>query len=99
MDTNWVNICIRCGKDRILGKTWVEKLQTYNGISLLEHTEMICPDKECQKVVDNDHRIKKEKADQMKADKEARMGGFKTKMVGMKTTAKPAAKKPISKKK
>ena len=42
------NPCIRCGKPRIDGKSWKEK--TAN--SFIFHTQTVCPDKECQKLVD-----------------------------------------------
>lgn len=42
------NPCIRCGKQRIDGKSWKEKI----GISVLTHTQTTCPDSECQKIVD-----------------------------------------------
>ena len=53
------NPCIRCGKDRIVSKTWTEQV----GMSLLTRSETICPDSECQKAVDDDleeKRLKKE---------------------------------------
>ncbi len=42
------NPCIRCGKQRIDGKSWKEKL----GTSVITHTQTVCPDSECQKIVD-----------------------------------------------
>lgn len=42
------NPCIRCGKQRIDGKSWKEKL----GTSVITHTQTVCPDDECQKIVD-----------------------------------------------
>lgn len=42
------NPCIRCGKPRIDGKSWKEKI----GISVLTYTSTICPDPTCQKIVD-----------------------------------------------
>lgn len=43
-------ICIRCGKTRILLKTWTERNNNKGPISRLEL--YVCPDKECQKIVD-----------------------------------------------
>ena len=40
--------CIRCGKMRILGKTWREKV----GISTITYTLTVCPDNICQKKVE-----------------------------------------------
>lgn len=43
-----VTQCIRCGKPRILSKTWSE----YIGTSQVTYTESVCPDVSCQKRVD-----------------------------------------------
>lgn len=40
--------CIRCGKMRIVTKTWKERV----GLSLIKYTLATCPDTECQKYVD-----------------------------------------------
>lgn len=42
------NPCVECGKQRIDGKTWKEKV----GASLVIYTQTICPDAACQKIVD-----------------------------------------------
>lgn len=42
------NPCIRCGKQRIDGKSWKGKI----GISSITYTLTICPDPGCQKIVD-----------------------------------------------
>ena len=42
------NPCIQCGKPRIDGKSWEEK----SGVSPITHTQTICPDPDCQKIVD-----------------------------------------------
>ncbi len=44
------NCCFRCGKERTISKVWKEKV----GFSIVEVTERVCPDKECQKILDND---------------------------------------------
>ncbi len=40
--------CIRCGKLRILDRIWSEKV----GTSQLVHTDTVCPDAVCQKLVE-----------------------------------------------
>lgn len=40
--------CIRCGKQRIQAKSWDEKI---NG-SIVTYTLTVCPDADCQKLVD-----------------------------------------------
>lgn len=61
MTKSYSNPCTRCGKERIDGKKWKENLQTFAGISVITHIETVCPDKECQKLVEEDLRIQKEK--------------------------------------
>lgn len=42
------NPCIRCGKERIVKKTWTKKVDS----SIIEFVNAICPDPACQKIVD-----------------------------------------------
>ncbi|MEK7580757.1 MAG: hypothetical protein AAB512_00595 [Patescibacteria group bacterium] len=42
--------CIRCGKDRVLAKTWKEKANDRGNV--ITYETYVCPDSECQKVVD-----------------------------------------------
>lgn len=42
------NPCVRCGIERIDGKTWKGKV----GASPVTYTQTVCPDKSCQKIVD-----------------------------------------------
>lgn len=50
-------LCIRCGKVRINGKVWTEKTAG----SLITYTQTICPDRECQKMVEDDLAKKQDK--------------------------------------
>ena len=43
-------VCIRCGKQRILFKKWTEKSETNGKITTFE--TYVCPDSDCQKIVD-----------------------------------------------
>jgi len=52
------SLCIRCGKTRIVSKTWIEKIEKGNPIT---HSEAVCPDKDCQKAVDDDFAAKRER--------------------------------------
>lgn len=58
------SVCIRCGKSRIEGKSWTESL---NG-SKVTYTQTVCPDKECQKIVDKQLLDKKNKIDKIQKD-------------------------------
>ena len=55
------NLCIECGKERIDGKTWKEKI----GTSVITHTKTLCPDASCQKKVDQAIADRKEKNSQL----------------------------------
>lgn len=64
------NPCIRCGRERIDGKTWEGKI----GVSLVTYTRTICPDRECQKQVDQGIADRKAKtASLLKAKEEAKL--------------------------
>ncbi|OIP57118.1 MAG: hypothetical protein COX79_03155 [Candidatus Levybacteria bacterium CG_4_10_14_0_2_um_filter_36_16] len=69
---NFTN-CTRCGKKRVFLKTWKEELETYSGVSVLTHTETICPDKDCQKIVEKELEAKRVKNETMKAEREERV--------------------------
>ena len=53
----YTSICIRCGKTRIVSKTWKEKV----GGSDITYTTTVCPDRDCQKIVDAQLKEKKDK--------------------------------------
>ena len=44
------NPCIRCGKERIDSKSWKVKI----GTSIVTHTKTVCPDFDCQKILDKE---------------------------------------------
>jgi hypothetical protein len=46
------NVCTRCGKKRIVVKTYTKKV----GNSSVTYTQTACSDPECQKKVDNDNK-------------------------------------------
>ena len=50
-------LCIRCGKPRIEGKSWKEKVAG----SIVYHTQTVCPDKKCQRIVETELKDKREK--------------------------------------
>lgn len=43
-------VCIRCGKMRVVSRKW--KDQTDGKGPVLSHVQSVCPDPECQKLVD-----------------------------------------------
>lgn len=56
--------CIRCGKARIPGKSWKETL----GGAVITYTQTVCPDPECQKIVDEQLQNKKDKLDKIQKE-------------------------------
>ena len=59
------NICLRCGKQRVISRTYTESV---NG-SLLTYTETVCPDPECQKILNMQFAAEKVKREQFAANK------------------------------
>ena len=59
------NPCINCGKQRIDGKSWKEKI----GTSLVTYTQTICPDPACQKIIDKGIADRKAKSDALAQEK------------------------------
>lgn len=64
------NPCIRCGKQRVDGKSWEGKI----GASSITYTITICPDSECQEIVDQGIADRKAKNETLlRAKKEAKL--------------------------
>jgi hypothetical protein len=55
------NPCIRCGKERIVSETRSQMVG--NSQSMVTYINTVCPDKECQKIVDQGILALKEKKD------------------------------------
>jgi hypothetical protein len=55
------NPCVRCGKDRIISRTWVDNVGNYP----ITRTDTVCPDPECQKAVEEEIAAKQKKKDEM----------------------------------
>lgn len=51
--------CIRCGKTRVFFRRWKEKVDGRGAV--VTHVETVCPDSECQKIVDAEFAAKREK--------------------------------------
>ncbi len=58
--------CPRCGQQRIVKKAWRERVATFYGETVLEHTLMVCPDKKCQRVIDGNNKEDKKRSDSFK---------------------------------
>lgn len=74
MTNKYTNPCTRCGKERIQKKKWKETTVTFSGTKIVvTRTSNICPDPECQKVVDKELRAQQAKRDKIKTDREVRV--------------------------
>lgn len=47
-------LCIKCGKVRIIAKTWKEKVEG----QVITYTQTVCPDPVCQSSVESELKIK-----------------------------------------
>ncbi|MBI4058079.1 hypothetical protein HY405_02070 [Candidatus Microgenomates bacterium] len=64
------NTCTRCGKLRIPSKTWKEVIEIYGRTSTITHTEYVCADSDCQKVVEKQLLVTREKHEAITRQKE-----------------------------
>lgn len=64
------NPCTRCGKQRVSSKTWNEVVEMYNRKTVIVHTEYVCGDPKCQKIVEAQLLAQKEKQEFLKNQKE-----------------------------
>lgn len=58
------NPCVRCGKERIMSKSW----KKYIGTSLVTYSSFICPDEKCQEIVDAEFKKKKDHIEAVQAN-------------------------------
>lgn len=87
------NPCIRCGKQRILAREWKETLITRTGESVVTHTLTVCPDPECQAIIDKNRAIQNEKDEKRKKEFEERRSQRKNSRDLILGSKKPAKKK------
>lgn len=69
MNVRYSNPCVRCGTERIVLKTWKERV----GNSIVTNTKTICPNPECQKKVDNDNKRQRNRYIAIKLKSEKRL--------------------------
>ncbi len=62
--TTFTNPCIRCGKERIESASWKEQV----GLSLITYIMHVCPDSECQKIVEVQLKERKDYIDTIQAN-------------------------------
>ena len=76
MTNKALNICSRCGKPRIVAKTWKERIKGSVDI----HTSTVCPDAACQKIVDGKLAAQKQKREALEKEKMQRAQAKKNKV-------------------
>ncbi len=76
-DVAYSSLCIRCGEMRLVSKKWAEKVRTPAGEFEVRHTETVCPNKECQELVDDILGERQLKKEEMALRKSARMAEIK----------------------
>lgn len=64
------SVCIRCGKRRIFLKRWKDRGENGKG-PIISHEESTCPDSECQKIVDENFQVMKDRRTQSEERKKA----------------------------
>lgn len=69
MAKNYSNPCSRCGKERIVAKTYKED----TGYSIVVTKVMVCPDQDCQSKVDADNQKHQDKYAKLKMKSTERM--------------------------
>lgn len=69
MQAKHSNPCTRCGQERIEGRKYEEKIATFLGTSTIFHVDTVCPDKECQEIVDEKLEVLRLKSEEMKLEK------------------------------
>ena len=65
------NVCIRCGKERIIVEKWEEKIKQEHHTTTINHIQTSCPDKKCQDAVDKMLAQRKQKDDERRQEKHA----------------------------
>lgn len=67
-DTNKMSKCTRCGKERIIKSSYTEKLEK----TTVVYTVTVCPDSECQKLVEKGLAAEEVKRKTMNDEQEKR---------------------------
>lgn len=73
MSNSTSNPCTRCGKERIISRTYDEEIITFLGTSKVTYTETVCPDSECQKIVEEKLVAQQKKSQELKDEKQKKL--------------------------
>src|SRR5689334_18748916 len=64
--------CDRCGSKRKVAKTWTEKIATFSGSTKVEYSQIVCTNKECQRLFDESLEKEAKQKQTLKLQKEQR---------------------------
>jgi len=62
--------CDRCGGKKCVAKTWKETIPTFSGTTQVEYSQIICTNKACQLLFDENLEKEKEKKEIVRLQKE-----------------------------
>jgi len=72
------NPCTRCGQERILLREWIEEIPTFgNKMLKIKRATNVCPDPECQKIIEVELAVQKQKRDKIKQSRELKVAQSK----------------------
>lgn len=72
MNKKAMNPCTRCGQERVMQKTWEEDQISITGkVHSVSFGQTICPNPDCQKIVEEEIKVQEEKQATIKLKKEA----------------------------
>jgi hypothetical protein len=92
MNKRDTNPCISCGQERIISKTWTETRTTFSGtLQEIEHIESVCPDANCQNLIEEEFAKQKQKRDKIALDRVQRLEDNKARKGGLRTPSKEAS--------
>lgn len=82
MSNSYSNPCVRCGTERIVAKTWKEKVDN----TTITNTQTICPNADCQKKVEKDNKKQEARRQALKLKNEERAANRRMIRVAKKDT-------------
>lgn len=64
------SLCTRCGNKRVFSRTWKEVVKAYGNQTTVTHTQFVCNDTKCQKLVEAQLAQQREKREFVEYQKE-----------------------------
>ena len=79
LDSSYSTPCIRCGAARLVSRQWKERIRTIIGVTVIVHTETVCPNRDCQILVEEGLEVKRVKREAIEQRKIERMNAHRSK--------------------